>query len=86
MLRRLAIHRLFIAMAASPAPRKMPLIRNSRIITALPPNMIRVKDVPSATTSGSAPINRRISGAKMTPQTLIMAVTIIAISIVCIPA
>jgi hypothetical protein len=39
MLRPLATHSTRIAIAASPAPRKIALITNSSMITALPPSI-----------------------------------------------
>ena len=41
MLIRLAIQRVRMAMAASPEPRKMPLMRKSSTIARLPPRMMR---------------------------------------------
>ena len=82
----LAIHRLRIAMAASPAPRKIPLMRKSKIMTTLPPSMMRVKVVPSLTTSSEAPMIRSISAANTIPIMLIITVTASAITIDCIPA
>ena len=74
ILIRLAIHKLFIAIAASPAPRKMPLIRNSSIMATLPPSIIRVKVEPSATTSGLAPMSDKISPANTMPKMLKISV------------
>ena len=56
------------------------------MITRLPPSMMRVKTVPSSTTSGVAPMMRRMSGAKITPTMLMITVTNKAIIKTCIPA
>jgi len=68
MLQIFAIIKLRIAIDASPAPRKIPLIRNSSIITRLPAIVMRVKVEPMAIVSSSAPIKRRISSAKTNPD------------------
>ncbi len=69
MLMALASHSTRIATAASPAPRKMALMRNSITTDTLPPSITRVKLLPLRTTSGSAPISPSSCGAKTTPTT-----------------
>ncbi|MNL48190.1 hypothetical protein D3C87_1710290 [compost metagenome] len=61
MLAILAIHKLFMAMAAFPAPLKIPLIRKSRTMITLPPIMMRMKGVPCSAVSAEAPMSSRIS-------------------------
>ena len=60
-----------IAITASPAPRKMALMRKIKKTVALPPSMTRVNPAPWPTTASSAPMSRRISGAKP-PNTMPM--------------
>ena len=74
IFRILASQRLFIAIAASPAPRKIPLIRKSNMITRLLPNMILVKMAPSLITLASAPIRDKIFSANNAPRILTNAV------------
>ena len=69
MLTRLASQSARIASTGSPAPRKMPLIRNSSVTVTQPPSMIAVKVRPFAATSGEAPSIARRSDAKVTPAT-----------------
>jgi hypothetical protein len=52
----LASQRLRIATAGSPAPRKIALFRNNRMITMFPPNMIDAYVVPVSSVSADAPI------------------------------
>ncbi|MND03118.1 hypothetical protein D3C83_227940 [compost metagenome] len=52
-----------IATAGSPAPRKTALIRKRRKTEAFPPIITRANGVPTATTSGVAPINASSCGA-----------------------
>ena len=78
MLQMFASHKLFIAIDASPAPRKIPLMRKSIMITRLAPKSIRAYVLPIATVVASAPINRKISGANTTPVMLIRSVIPIA--------
>src|SRR5664279_4439072 len=73
---KLASHRLFIAIAASPAPRKIPLIRNNNMIAKLLANMIFVNMAPSCTTRASPPIRDKIFPANNRPRTLITTVVI----------
>ena len=75
MLQMFASQRLLIAIAASPAPLKIPLSKNNSIITALPANMIWVYDSPYATISGVPPIICRIFFAKKKPIILIRTET-----------
>src|SRR5688572_1395254 len=82
----LAIQRLFIAMAAFPAPLKIPLITKSMMMAMLPPNMILVKMAPSLTTSSLAPINSSISAAYTMPATLSTTVAIMDMIRACAPA
>ena len=56
MLSAFASHSVRIASTASPAPRKIALIRKIMNTVTLPPSMMRAKSVPSATISGLAPI------------------------------
>ena len=63
MLTALANHSTRIAMAASPAARKMALIRNSSRTLPLAPTITRAKLAPVRTTSGLAPIVRSSVGA-----------------------
>ena len=58
-----------IAAWASPAPRRIALFRNSRMIVAIPAYMIRAWVVPTAIVSASAPIRASKRGAKTTPTT-----------------
>ena len=67
MLIRLAIHSVRMAMAASPLPRKMPLIRNSITMARLPPRTMRAYPVPVRMTEGVACMNSSSRGAKMQP-------------------
>ena len=67
MLKMLAIHSTRIAIAASPAPRKTALIRNSIRMTPLKPNRIAVKRE-LARTSGVAPIRPSSGRAKTKPR------------------
>ena len=55
MFNPLAITSTRNAIAASPAPRKMPLSRNRKTITTLVPIMMRMNGTPISTTCGSAP-------------------------------
>ena len=65
MLSRLPNHSTRIAIAASPAPRKTALMRNSSTTVTLPPSITRVKPLPDATTSGDAPISaQQVGGAR----------------------
>ena len=57
-----------IAIDASPAPRKIALMRKRRRMTTLAPSMIRVKGAPLATTSGEAPMSARSRGANSAPR------------------
>lgn len=63
MLTKLAIHRVRMAMAASPEPRKMPLIRNSITMARLPPSVMRAYPVPVRITAGVACMNSSKRGA-----------------------
>jgi len=54
MLMAFASHKTRIAIAASPAPRKMALIMNSIMIVTLPASMMVVNPQPWATTPGEA--------------------------------
>jgi len=63
----LASQRARIAVAASPAPRKMALIRKSRQTETFAPSRMRVKCTPCSSTHGEAPIARSRSGAKKAP-------------------
>ena len=65
----LATHNTFIAIAASPAPRKIALIRKSNITLNELPSTHRVYDAPPVTTCSSAPISRNKSGARHTAGT-----------------
>ena len=57
-------HSSRIAIAASPAPRKIALFKNSTTTAPLPPpSAIRAYHVPVLTISGDAPISRSNSGA-----------------------
>ncbi len=69
MLTALANHRTRIAIAASPAPRKMALMRNSSRTLPLAPSITRVKLAPVRTTSSLAPISRSSEGAVATAVT-----------------
>ena len=57
-----------IAAWASPAPRRIALFRNNRMIVAIPAYMIRAWVVPTATVSASAPMRPSTRGAKNTPS------------------
>ena len=59
-----ASQRTRIAMAASPAPRKTALIRNSRNMVALPLKIMRVYPEPSLTTLSDPPMICSKFGAK----------------------
>ena len=63
MLSMLPSHSTRIAIAASPAPRKTALMRNSSTTVTLPPSMTRVNCSPDWITSGDAPISRSRPGA-----------------------
>ncbi|MNI63682.1 hypothetical protein D3C73_1190700 [compost metagenome] len=63
MLAIFAIHKLRRAMAAFPAPLKIPLIRNSKTIMMLPPIIMRTNDVPWSAVTVVAPISNKISRA-----------------------
>ena len=67
MLIALASHSTRIAIAASPAPRKTALIRNSIRMTPLPPSTIAVYDE-CARTSGDAPISASSGRANQKPS------------------
>ena len=69
MFTRLASHSARIASTGSPAPRKMPLIMNSRVTVTHPPSMMAVNVRPFAATSGAAPSSARRSDAQTTPAT-----------------
>ena len=56
-------HSSRIAIAASPAPRKIALLRNNMTIAPQPPNAIRAYPEPLETISGEAPISLSSSGA-----------------------
>ena len=86
MLQMFASHKLFIAIDAAPAPRKIPLMRKSIMITRLAPKSILAYVLPIAMVVASAPIKRKISGANTTPVTLIKMVTPMASHIVCTAA
>ena len=58
-----ANHKTRIAIAASPAPRKIALIMNSKTTEALQASITVVNPEPLATTSGAAPINESNFGA-----------------------
>ena len=75
-----------IAMAASPAPRKIALFRNSRSTAALPPRQILVYPLPVATISGDAPISRSRFGAYNPHGRPIASETINPSAIACTPA
>src|SRR5579872_3992946 len=83
ILQPLAIQSDHMAIDALPAPLNTPLIRNSIMMTALLPKIVRVYGVPSATALGEAPITRRIQGASKAPEMLITTVAISAITIDC---
>jgi hypothetical protein len=68
MLMPLASHSVRIATTGSPAPRKIALATNSRMMLASPPSITRVKFVPTAITSASAPMSARSRGANTTPS------------------
>ena len=70
MFKILAIHKLRIAIVASPAPLKIPLIKNNKMMLTLPPSMICVKTFPSSMTWAEAPIAFKISPAKKIPAQL----------------
>ena len=61
-------HSARIAAWASPAPRRIALFRNSRMMVAIPAYMIRAWGVPTATVSASAPMRPSTRGAKITPS------------------
>ncbi|MNE28019.1 hypothetical protein D3C80_1214460 [compost metagenome] len=86
MLQILAIHKLFMAIAAFPAPRKIPLIKNNNTMELLPAIIICIKAVPCRAASSEAPINIRISVAYTNPKKLITAFTANEIITACIPA
>ena len=54
-----------MAMAASPAPRKMALLRNSMTMAPQPPSAMRAYPEPVATMAGDAPISCSSFGAKI---------------------
>jgi hypothetical protein len=66
-LQMFANHRTRIATAASPAPRKIALMRKRRTITTLPPSITAMNREPEATTSGEAPMRARSRGARSAP-------------------
>lgn len=59
-----------MAIAALPAPLKIPLIKNNSIMITLLPIIIAVNSFPYATASGFEPINIKISSAYITPKKL----------------
>ena len=71
MLIRLASQSDRIATAASPAPRKMALIRNNHITVRLPPSMMAANSRPCDANSGVAPRSCSRSVAHTTPAKLI---------------
>ncbi len=68
-LQTFANHRTRIATVASPAPRKIALMRNRRTMTTFPPSITAMNPEPEATTSGPAPMNARRRGARSAPAT-----------------
>ena len=58
MLSTLPNHSTRMAIAASPAPRKTALIRNSSMTVTFPPSITRVNVLPDWISSGDAPIKR----------------------------
>ena len=60
-------HKVRIAVAASPDPRNMPLIRKSRMMLAFPPSNTAVYREPMWITLGSAPISPSNRGANRAP-------------------
>ena len=84
-LQAFAIQSERIAIAGSPAPRKIALMRKSRRTKTLPPNMIRVK-LGSATTSGGASMSASSSGANHAPTIAIGMETTIPSRIDCTAA
>ena len=62
MLSRFPRNSTRMAIAASPAPRKTALIRNSSMTVTLPPSITRVNALPDCTTSGDAPIRPQQGG------------------------
>ena len=78
MLMALANHKTRIAIAASPAPRKMALIMNSITIDALHASITRVNPEPCSTTAGEAPIKASSFGASGAPMRAMTMETISA--------
>ena len=75
MLMAFASHNTRIAIAASPAPRKIALMRNSKRTVALPPSSMRVYPEPIAVTAGDAPMTASRRGARVIPTTATTAAT-----------
>ena len=75
MLIQLASQSTRIAIAASPAPRKMALIKNSIRMMTLPPSITRAYVAPIACTDALAPITPRRRGARLTPTIPITTAT-----------
>src|SRR2546425_3344462 len=65
-----------IAIAASPAPRKIALIKKSKTIVELPANMTLVKPTPCSTTQGEPPITLSSLPDSGTPIAAKIAATI----------
>src|SRR5256885_478472 len=86
MLMPFASQSVRIAMVASPAPRKLALIRNSRMTVTLPPSITRVKRAPTATTAGEPPIAASSRGAKRAPATATAAARAIPSTSACAAA
>ena len=73
MLIQFASHNVRIAIAASPAPRKIALIMKSITTVTFPASITRVNAEPCSTTHGEPPISWSsfgASGAPMTPMTI----------------
>ena len=73
MLIPLASQSARMVMAASPAPRKLALIRNSNRTVTSPASMSRAYPEPIAITAGEAPIAPSSVGAKRPPKKPITA-------------
>jgi len=86
MLIALANQSTRIAIAASPAPRKIALMRKSSMIVALPPSITRAKVEPLASTDGDAPISASRRGARAAPATPRPAATMTPSTIACTAA
>jgi hypothetical protein len=86
MLIQFASHSTRIAIAASPAPRKIALIRKSMTITTFPPSITRAYVAPMVCTAGLAPITASRRGASATPTTPITTATISPSAIPCTAA